>query len=153
MSRQECPTLTEALETAGINKTRLAELLNVNRKTVQRMGDELTPDVQAVLSKIPKTEPTIPRTVSGTTEKYAEAIKVQPYDMLAPIKWHPEINQKIFDGHGRGVPVDGFVLISMGRVADNMPECQVVAETDWMTRLAHKCDHSYKGWTCKPCLY
>jgi len=33
----------------GLNKTLLAEILDVSRQTVARMGDEVTPEVQKVL--------------------------------------------------------------------------------------------------------
>lgn len=81
---------------------------------------------------------------------------LQPVAEVQPGKnttiWHPEIDQSIFDGKGRFFPVDGYVLISLGRVPDDMPEHGVVTEKDWLARLDHKCKHGYSGWTCKACL-
>ena len=61
-------------------------------------------------------------------------------------EYHPEISQKRFEGKGRGVPVDGFVLVANGL------DCAVVTEADWRERLAQQCEHGYWGWSCKKCL-
>ncbi len=71
-------------------------------------------------------------------------------ESVSTIKWHPEIDQSMFDGHGRGAPVNGYVLIALGRNAD--PECGVVTKADWLTRLSETCSHGWEGWTCKECL-
>ena len=68
------------------------------------------------------------------------------------IQWHPEVDQSIFDGHGRMSPVNGYVLISLGAVPDGQPECGVVTEAEWRERLKHKCSHGFWGWSCKKCL-
>ncbi len=44
-------SLNELLESAGITKAQLADLMGVSRKTITRMGDDVTPEVQAVVSK------------------------------------------------------------------------------------------------------
>ena len=155
--------LNEALKSAGITKKRLAEILQVNEKTVRRMGDGITPEVKEVLSQfmvdpdkadlrpgiityMPSVAPVV-RTIEGTTPQYKEKINPAP-----PIKWQDK-PISMFDGKGRGVPVDGFVLISMGSVADDMPECQVVTQDAWLARLKQTCTHGFKGWTCKKCLH
>lgn len=68
------------------------------------------------------------------------------------INWHPEIDQSTFDGRGRGVPVNGYVLVSLGAVLDGKPECGVVTHVDWLARLETRCAHGLHGWSCKPCL-
>ena len=49
MSHAECPTvgmsLNELIDSVGITRIQLAKLMNVSRKTVTRLGDEVTPDV------------------------------------------------------------------------------------------------------------
>lgn len=72
--------------------------------------------------------------------------------MKRGIKWHPEVDQSIFDTHGRGVPVDGFVLISLGKTAEDQLDCGVVTEKTWRERLKQACQHSLFGWSCKECL-
>ena len=43
-------SLNALLKEQGISKTKLAELMGVDRKTVQRLGDEITPEVLEALS-------------------------------------------------------------------------------------------------------
>jgi len=45
--------LEQALKQKGISKSDLAKLMEVNRKTITRMGDELTPEVKEMLSDLP----------------------------------------------------------------------------------------------------
>lgn len=83
------------------------------------------------------------------TNLQPKSATVQPVNITTPITWHPEVDHSIFAG--RGVPVDGFVLISMGSVPEGKEECQVVAENTWQARLKEVCSHGFKGWTCKQC--
>src|SRR3990167_2787369 len=72
-----------------------------------------------------------------------------------PFAWHPEIDQSRFEGHGRGVAVDGYVLVSLGIVPDGQIECGVVTEQNWRARLDQSCLHDgqrLSGWSCKECL-
>jgi hypothetical protein len=62
-------------------------------------------------------------------------------------KWL-KVPLSLFDGKGRGMPVDGFVLIS--RSSDI--EDSVVSEEDWKARLDYCCKHGREGWSCKECL-
>lgn len=51
-------SLNALLKEQGISKTKLAELMGVDRKTVQRLEDEVTPEVLEALSTYePKVEP------------------------------------------------------------------------------------------------
>lgn len=68
MSHQ-CPMLNEALEKAGVTKAKLAELMNVNRKTISRMGDNLTPEVEVILNTF---KPAIQEAANGLRVKEPE---------------------------------------------------------------------------------
>lgn len=60
-----------------------------------------------------------------------------------------DIDQEIFKGVGRGVPVSGYVLVS--KDSENS-ENIVVSEKDWLARLSNICSHGFNGWSCKACL-
>ena len=115
--------LTEALKDVNLTKSDLAEMLNVSRKTIQRMGEEIYPEVRKILN----------------------ALKEPNYKWL-------DTNQSLFIGHGRGCPVekDGkrYVMISL-KGNDNHG---VVSEEDWKARLDYTCKHGREGWSCKECL-
>lgn len=51
--------------------------------------------------------------------------------------------------HGRGVPVNGYVLIS---TKDKDSFGSVVTEEAWRQRLDWTCKHGREGWSCKECL-
>lgn len=72
---------------------------------------------------------------------------IQP--SIQPANWQ-DVSQSRFDGKGRGVPVDGYVLISRGLHAED--ENGVVTESGYLTRLGQTCTHGYQGWSCKACL-
>lgn len=123
-------TLTQELEQVGITKTQLAELLNVNRKTIQRLGEDITPEIRTIL----------------------DSLKEPPY------KWLP-VSPDLFDGYGRGVPIEvegqRVVLVSKGFRKDKdgaWVEQGVVSEKDWKARLDYTCKHGREGWSCKLCL-
>lgn len=72
-----------------------------------------------------------------------------------PFSWHPEVNLKIFDGHGRCSPVNGFVLVSRRSDPNGNTLHGVVVEHDWRARLDQSCLHDgqrLSGWSCKECL-
>ncbi len=69
---------------------------------------------------------------------------------VSTIEWHPEVDQSGFSG--RGVPTNGFVLVSLGMVPEGSPECGVVTVKDWISRLKETCSHQLDGWSCKRCL-
>lgn len=56
------------------------------------------------------------------------------------------VNKSIFETKGRGVPVNGYVLVSTG------DDSIVVTEADWLSRLSKICTHGLAGWSCKECL-
>ncbi len=160
MSHKECPTLTEALESAGITKIELAEKLGVSRKTVTRMGDTITPEVVRVLAECTisvsldsaVTECTIgvPYSIDTGIGKPVVTDAQPP-----PFKWQDK-PESMFDGKGRGVPVDGFVMVARKYIkTDGFTDTVhgVVTQQDWLARLKYKCPHDYKGWTCKKCLH
>jgi len=71
----------------------------------------------------------------------------------ANIDWQDQVDKRIFDKVGRGIPVNGFVLISRGlHIADDIERDRVVTEEAWRTRLGQTCEHGSAGWTCKRCL-
>lgn len=119
-------SLTKELEKVGMTKTELAEALGVSRKTIQRMGEEITPEVKRILNMS----------------------KEPPYEWL-------DIPLSKFDGKGRGTPVDGFVMVSRGWIQDE-GETKVlqgvVSEKAWRERMDWTCKHGLEGWSCKRCL-
>lgn len=88
--------------------------------------------------------------VSTTVDKPVDIVN----NSVDTIDWHPEVDQAMFDGRGCGVPVDGFVLISLGKTPEDQLDCGVVTEQTWRTRLRHTCEHNLNlmGWSCKACL-
>ena len=73
------------------------------------------------------------------------------------INWCNDIPLSLFEGHGRGVPVKGYVLIarsspSMVKGEWTDGEQGIVKTKDWIARLARACAHSPPGWSCKPCI-
>jgi len=66
--------------------------------------------------------------------------------------WHPEISQDRFKGKGRGVPVDGYVLVSIKSEPNGNTEHGIVDVDTWHARLDKGCAHGLAGWSCKPCL-
>lgn len=70
------------------------------------------------------------KTVANATDKQNSSPKV--YD----------IDQGIFVTKGRGVPVNGYVLVAGLGVID---------EITWESRLKTKCKHGYGGWKCIEC--
>lgn len=120
---EECPMLTEELTKANLTKQELADRLGVNRKTIQRMGEEVTPEVQTILNECRE-----PDYEWQTVSK----------DILNELT-----------SRGRGVPVNGYVLIS---TKDKESFGSVVTEKAWRARLDWTCKHGREGWSCKACL-
>jgi len=76
-----------------------------------------------------------------------------PVNKAVNIDWQDQVDKRIFDKAGRGVPVNGFVLVSRGlHIADDAERDRVVTEEVWRTRLGQTCEHGFEGWTCKRCL-
>jgi hypothetical protein len=120
----ECPmTLTEELDRVNLTKSELAERLGVNRKTIQRMGEEITDEVRKILN--------------ASKEPKYDWVKVPP-DLMEELK-----------KNGRGVPVDGYVLVA---TKDSSSFGSVVSEEAWRARLDWTCKHGREGWSCKECL-
>lgn len=72
-----------------------------------------------------------PKSVNKITPVH-KASKIQTYD----------IDIKLFEGKGRGVPINGYVLID---------KVGVITELDWLARLKTICAHGLTGWSCKVC--
>lgn len=53
-----------------------------------------------------------------------------------------DIDLTRFETKGRGVPVNGYVLVAGLGVID---------EPTWQSRLNTKCKHGYGGWKCIEC--
>lgn len=75
---------------------------------------------------------------------------VAQYESVVKAKTSPKVQKQavdlsMFSGRGRGVPVNGYVL-----VAGN-GEDYVVKESDWLERLQTSCLHGLAGWSCKLC--
>src|SRR3990167_770439 len=78
----------------------------------------------------------------------------QPSEIVTPVTsiWHPEISQDRFKGKGRGVPVDGYVLVSIKAEPNGNTEHGIVDVDTWRARLNKVCAHGLAGWSCKSCL-
>jgi len=102
--------------------------------------------------------PNTPVSDSKRTDKRTEpqaSSKRTHENNYTPFAWHPEVDIKIFDGHGRFSPVNGFVLVSRRSEPNGNTLHGVVTEHDWRTRLDQSCVHDgqrLSGWSCKPCL-
>lgn len=53
-----------------------------------------------------------------------------------------------FEGHGRGKPVDGMVLVSVGLAQEDY----MMDQTEWSYRMDKSCLHGLFGVSCKTCL-
>jgi len=73
-----------------------------------------------------------------------------PVNKAVNIDWQDQVDRKMFDGVGRGVPVNGYVMISRGRGFEDNDG--IVTEEVWRARLGQTCEHGFEGWTCKRCL-
>jgi len=91
-------------------------------------------------NKMTQTANTIKQSVSNSAKAVSKSVSWQ------------NVDQSIFDGHGRGVPVNGYVLIGLGKVGEDRPENGVVTVADWQSRMDYTCQHNFNGWTCKACL-
>lgn len=122
--------LSDELKKCGITKSQLAEEMNVSRQTVQRMGEEITPEVRMILN----------------------AAKEPEYTWL-------DLPVSAFEGRGRGTPaeINGkmCVMVSRGWIQDEgemKSEQGIISEKDWKARLDYTCRHGRDGWSCKICL-
>lgn len=75
-----------------------------------------------------------------------ESANKQPANKPEPVSKLASVDKSIFDGKGRGVPVNGFVLIAGRLGADDY----IVTESTWLNRLETGCKHA-AGWSCKLC--
>ena len=76
-------------------------------------------------------------------ETQPQVATVQP-----PINWVTHIPESKFDGKGRGVPVDGFVMVKQRMEAvDGLPDIVhgILEEGEWRTRLDVQCPHGFYG--------
>ena len=71
--------------------------------------------------------------LSTTHDKVTGDISVQSH----------AINVSKFDSVGRGVPVNGYVLIAVQNGN------AVINESDWREGLKRVCRHGKNGWSCK----
>ena len=77
----------------------------------------------------------------------------KPESVSNPVSiYHPDVPVGLFDGHGRGVPVKGYVLVSLRSSIEGKPEQAVVTKQTWRERLDKVCAHALAGWSCKVCL-
>ena len=73
------------------------------------------------------------------------------------IPWIEGADLSKFDGHGRGEPVAGLVMVA--RQSPTLVRGEytgelvgVVPESVWRARLDAVCAHGFHGWACKTCL-
>ena len=125
-------------------KKYMREYMKKNRanKKVNTVNKDAVNKLESV-SKNPK--------IANKTANTVSKAPVSTPDAVSTIDWQ-DVDQSIFDCHGRGVPVDGLVLISLGATAENEPDCGVVKESTWRQRLKQTCSHNLIGWSCKACL-
>lgn len=76
--------------------------------------------------------------VSEVANKLNENVS-NPVSTATNIKTYPD-KEHLFDGKGRGVVVNGYVLIAGVGVID---------ELTWKAKLNQTCIHGFKGWACK----
>lgn len=81
----------------------------------------------------------------------------EPVSSVRTIPWVADADLSMFDGHGRGEPVAGLVMIARrsptlvrGEYTGEL--VGVVPEAVWRNRLDAVCAHGFHGWACKPCL-
>ena len=81
------------------------------------------------------------------TKRNLVATETQPVN-LQPINWVNHVPESAFDGKGRGVPVNGFVMVKRRmEVVDGLPDIVhgILAKGEWMGRLEVKCPHGFSG--------
>lgn len=76
--------------------------------------------------------------VSEVANKLAENVST-PVSTANNIKIYPD-KEHLFNGKGRGVVVNGYVLVAGVGVID---------ELTWKAKLNQTCTHGFKGWACK----
>src|SRR3990172_13006585 len=94
---------------------------------------------------------------ANTKTEITDAVSTQSVSKLNPVSkavsiWHPEISQDRFKGVGRGIPVDGYVLVSIKSEPNGNTEHGIVDVDTWRARLNKVCAHGLAGWSCKSCL-
>jgi hypothetical protein len=98
-----------------------------------------------------------PRKYANDAERKAadrvrKTIKRTDQEVKRTSIWHTEISQDRFKGVGRGIPVDGYVLVSLKSEPNGNTLQAVVSHADWTDRLDKVCAHGLAGWSCKECL-
>lgn len=78
--------------------------------------------------------------------------ELQPPSKRTQSIWYPEISQDRFKGVGRGIPVDGYVLVSRKSEPNGNTEQGIVDVETWRAKLDRVCNHGLAGWSCKACL-
>ena len=89
--------------------------------------------------------------VNGQIEAVSGQSKRTEDSKRTSIKWE-DVPLSHFSGKGRGVVVDGYVMVSLGLEHEE----RVVSEDTWRGRMSHQCihdaQHKVGAWSCKPCL-
>src|SRR3990172_8071924 len=96
--------------------------------------------------------PNTPVSDSKRTDKRTEIQPPSKRTVNEHSIWHPLISQDRFKGVGRGIPVDGYVLVSLKSEPNGDTEHGIVDVDTWHARLDKVCAHGLAGWSCKPCL-
>lgn len=94
--------LSELLDSVGINKTVLAKLLDVSRQTVHRMGEEVSPEVLAIIDRY-KLSMT-PEQSEFVPVAQVKAIEHEQLTETIPVT-HRNIALSRID-YGAGIPID-----------------------------------------------
>lgn len=86
----------------------------------------------------------------GCSDTPVNEHKAQPQNKRT-VNWQ-DIDPSTFDGHGNGVPVNGYVRVIRKVKATLDHDYGVVTEPDFWSRYHSTCTHGLGGWSCKPCL-
>lgn len=102
-------------------------------------------------------EPDFVHTADDSVNKSVHKVSKSVNKSVNKIPWVEGVDLSRFDGHGRGEPVDGLVLVyrrspQLIRGEYDGELVGVVDVTDWRKRLGEVCEHGFSGWACKPCL-
>ena len=102
--------LSEELKAAGLSKTELSELLGVSRKTIARMGEDVSDHVMRAIQKfVPKADDRVKEPIDYTLDEIRdlckrrgglEAEKNPPKDGEVSPSWNKETDYEICQSIG-----------------------------------------------------
>lgn len=91
---------------------------------------------------------TVVESVSRCANKAPESVSTKVRS-VSKVPWVTTMPESRFEGYGRGVVVDGYVMVKrrIGRDALGIPEVEhgILKVKDWKARLKVKCPHGFYG--------